>query len=132
MSLEKVVIASQADVNAARFVGRDNRNASASESPRDMETTAMLLKRLDDYLQESLALENREAALVGDVNSALLRLAFQLQLQIQTVLESPSDPAAHFDVLARAIDVMLRVCRQVDRFGHLRMLLTDARRALPQ
>jgi len=99
-------------------------------STQDSETTNVVLRRLDDYLRESLAEPSAQVAALGMVSHMLLRMAVRLHEQIENVLGNVDDPVENFEVLARAVDSVLRVCRQIERFGQLRVLLTDASRAL--
>ena len=104
-----------------------NVHATSQEDP---EIAGLALRRLDDYLRDSLGDPDSQVAVFGIASHMLLRIAVRLHEQIECVLASAADPIEHCEVLTRAIDSLLRVCRQIDRFGRLRMLLTDARRAL--
>ena len=98
--------------------------------PDDPELARQLLEKLNDYLRDSLEHSKPEVALLGATNGLLLQMVFQLHEAIARILTGTDDPFEHLDVIGQGIDAVLRVCRQVDRFEHLRLLLADTRQAI--
>jgi hypothetical protein len=115
-----------------RHAGADSSAASSTDAPREWtELTAHALERVRESVQNSL----REAPpdiVALDTSAALFhKLLYRLDAAVDEALQCTQQPIERIDGLARAIDLMLRIARQIDRFGHLRRLLLDAQRSLP-
>lgn len=95
------------------------------------EITDQALKRVQEFVQASLRKSPPEVAAVDTSNGLFYKALFQLDRAVDEALQRCEDPIDRIDGLARAIDLMLRIARQIDRFGQLRTLLLQARRTLP-
>jgi hypothetical protein len=82
-------------------------------------------------VQNSLDNEPAHAAALDASSGLLLKALFQLESAFDDALRHCTDPLDRIDGVARAIDLMLRLTRQIDRLGQVRNLLRKASRALP-
>jgi len=96
------------------------------------ELTAQALKRVKEFVQESLQNESAYTAALDTTSGLLFKALFQLDAALDDALRDCPDPVDRIDGVARAIDLLLRLTRQVDRLSHVRHLLGEARRALPE
>ncbi len=88
------------------------------------------LKRINDYLNESLSNPVAEEAVLGATNSSLMKIVVRLNEAIEKVLAESSEPFEHLDTLLRATDALYKVTRQIERYSRFKHLLTEARHAL--
>ena len=90
---------------------------------------AVRLARIHDYQREGLAkgdaLEANLAAISGD----LMLMAFRLNQGIELATGATAIPVERMGKLLGAIDMSLKVARQIDRFAQLDHRLTLARQA---
>ena len=85
-------------------------------------------RRVVDYLADSLAKRDPLEANVGSINSGLMLAALELDEFIrQRFQRDPGDPERLRRAMP-AIDALLRVTRQVDRFAQLQLRSAVARR----
>jgi len=85
-------------------------------------------RRVIDYLADSLATRNSLEANVGSINSGLMLTALDLDEFIRQRFQlEPGDPERLRRAMP-AIDALLRVTRQVDRFAQLQLRSAVARR----
>jgi hypothetical protein len=81
-----------------------------------------LQRRLDSiatYLAASLAKRNPLLATVGSVNSGLMSINLFLEESLLQALAAASSSIEQLQKLQPAIDMYLRVTRQIDRFAQL-------------
>ena len=106
----------------------DNGNSSMA----DADLARLTLRRLDDFIHESLANPSSEEAILGVTNARLMHMSLMLSDSIQAVLEDCPTNANHFEVMMQGINSLLRITRQVDRFSRLKLELSQARKTLEQ
>lgn len=82
------------------------------------------LHRIDELQMQSLQQEDPLQANLGAANGALLRFGYRMEQAIEDVLQQSANPLERFERLAPAIDMYLKVMRQVDRFAQLDQRLT--------
>ena len=95
------------------------------------EMTSQALQRVHEFVQQSLHESPPQVAAMDTSTGLFYRALFQLNLAVDEALPESIDPIGRVDGMARAIDLMLRIARQIDRYGQLRTLLMQARRTLP-
>ena len=89
----------------------------------------LALKRLQEYISTSLAEPDAETAMLGVCNGSLMRMLLRLQEAIESVLAERPSGSDHIQVLARGIEMTLRLTWQVNRFTQLRLALKEASEA---
>jgi hypothetical protein len=94
------------------------------------EMTNQALKRVQEFVQTSLREAPPQVAAMDASSALFYKALFQLNRAVDQALQQAHDPIDRIDGLARAIDLMLRIARQIDRFGQLRLLLLEARQTL--
>lgn len=106
--------------------------AMAQETtPRELtaaSTHEARLRRIRDYLNDSLNKNDPLEANVGAINSGLLRMALWLD---ETLENAMSDGTQNVDRLKRllpAIEAQLKISRQVDRFAQIEIRAIEARK----
>jgi hypothetical protein len=98
--------------------------ATADEEQGKMEQA---LQRLREYIDRSLSEPDAEAAMLGVCNGSLIKMLLRLEQAIDNALaESPTGASEHLPILARGIEMTLRLTWQVNRFTHLRLALKEA------
>ena len=105
--------------------------AQARIAEKRDDITATRLLRVQEYIQESLKDPSAERARLGSTSGMLWRLLFELDDAIQATFEADSSSSPNVEVLARTIDITLKLARQISGFSRLYYLLDDARRTLP-
>ena len=95
------------------------------------ELTAQALKRVQEFVHDSLHGESAYVAALDTSSGLLFKALFQLDTAIDEAVRHSTNPLDRIDGVARAIDLMLRLTRQIDRLKQARDLLLEARQALP-
>ena len=83
------------------------------------DTRRLRLKRVRQYLAESLAKPDALQANLGAAVGDLMEIAYRLKEAIDAVLQKEGGSLEQFDRLMPAIDKYLRLTRQADRFARL-------------
>ena len=109
--------------------GRDVERVGCVVS-EEQRTMQQALARLQEYLDNSLAEDDAETAMLGVCNGLLMKMLFRLEESIESLLAECPAGSEHFAVVTRGIEVSLRLASQIHRFGHLRYVLNDAREAM--
>jgi hypothetical protein len=117
------IVGEQAKVNEP--VARDSER---NGTPTGMEPSSadLALKRLREYINTSLAEPDAETAMLGVCNGSLMRMLLHLQDGIECVLAERPTGSEHLQVLARGIEMTLRLTWQINRFTQLRLALKEA------
>ncbi len=129
---EEKTVSKTNNVQAARSNGDAATKAEVTKMTPDWpELMRQALQRAKEFIHESLRGESAYAAVLDTSSGLLLKALFQLDTAIDEALRHSADPLDRIDGVARAIDLMLRLTRQIDRLGQARQLLLEARRTLP-
>lgn len=94
------------------------------------ELARLKLKRLADYIADSLAHPDSEVAMLGATNAILMTALMRLSDQIEKVLQADSSNVSQLDLLMHGIVMMLKLTRQVDRFSQLKLYISESQSAL--
>jgi hypothetical protein len=118
----------QTDVLAAR----DQPGASSVPAAPDADLQASIhearLSRLLDYQARSLSKPDPLEANLGSINSGLMRMAVWLDEAVAQALASGPPHVERLAHVSQAIETLLRVTRQVDRFTQIELRALEARR----
>ena len=129
---EKRTVSKTNNVQSPRSNGDLATKAEVTKMTPDWpELMRQALQRAKEFIHESLRGESAYAAVLDTSSGLLLKALFQLDTAIDEALRHSADPLDRIDGVARAIDLMLRLTRQIDRLGQARQLLLEARRTLP-
>jgi len=95
------------------------------------ETTADMPKgdrvqRIADYLESSLGKPDALQATIGAANSDLMLVGFRLNEAVQAALNSTPAALSEFGKLMPAVESLLKVYKQVDRFTQLEVRFSKA------
>ena len=89
-----------------------------------------VLRRLQQAVQQSLQEESAIVAAIDSSYAILMKALIQLDHALDEALACTSEPIERIDGLAKAIDLMMRITRQMDRFQRLKLLLRQTKAAL--
>ena len=92
-------------------------------------TGNLRIHRIEQLQAEALAEPDALQANLGAFNAGLMRIGFRLEEAIEGASAQITDPLARFERLAPAIDSLLKVMRQVDRFAQLDQRLASAQQS---
>jgi hypothetical protein len=112
-----------------------NRSTQENSSPdptvtgEEQQAAKLALERLQQYIQTALAETDAETAMLGVCNGSLMQMLLHLNEAIASVLAERPSGSEHFQILARGIEITLRLTTQVSRFTQLRLVLKEASQA---
>lgn len=101
--------------------------APAQLDPATPDVSKMRLKKIREYLVESLEQADALQANLGATSSDLMLMGFRLKEAIEEAMGDSSNPLGRFERLMPAIEGYLKVTRQIDRLAQLDRRLTDTR-----
>jgi len=116
----------------------DTHKCTAGHEPKDAkaagETTADMpmgdrLQRITDYLESSLGKPDALQATIGAANSDLMLVGFRLNEAVQAALNSRPAALSEFGKLMPAVESLLKVYKQVERFTQLEVRFGKAEKA---
>lgn len=119
------------DQSAPSNAGQGETMPPVGVAEKYKDITAARLLRVQEFIRETLKDPSSERALLGSTNGMLWRLLFQLDDAIQETLEADDSRTPNVEMLARAIDMTLKITRQISGFSRLHYLLGEARRTMP-
>ena len=115
----------------------DSDGRAQSDTPTDTPTDTaadecpdLEMRRIQDLLAESLALPNAFAANLGAQNSGLRKMAYRMQQAIEKALDQGPAELEEFEDVMPAIETLLKITKQVDRYSQLSMKLEEAQAAM--
>ncbi len=130
--MEKEAVTKTDNVQTARSNGDPAGTSEVNMPPDWSDLMAQALQRVREFIHDSLRGESAYEAALDTSSGLLFKALFQLDTAIDEALRHGTDPLDRIDGMTRAIDLMLRLTRQINRLGQVRQLLLEARRALPE
>ena len=108
--------------------GATTKGAGTNESAG--QTKDNRVKRIADYLESSLRKPDALQATIGAVNSDLMLIGHRLNQAVQHAMDTSPTALNEFGKLMPAVESLLKVYKQVDRFTQLEVRMTKADRTL--
>lgn len=87
------------------------------------------VQRIMDYLESSLRKRDALQATIGAVNSDLMLIGYRLKQVVQTAMDTTPAALDEYGKLMPAVESLLKVFKQIDRFTQLEVRLTKAEQA---
>ncbi len=105
------------------------------ETTKDKQVAAstheLRLRRIREYLHESLCKDDSLESNVGAINSGLLRMAQWIEEVLEDAMSDGSQNLDRLKRLMPAIEAQLKIARQVDRFAQIELRAVEARKPMP-
>jgi hypothetical protein len=134
------------DVDPENILDLDNLSPQVNETkPATAETSRPMppdaasedlarakLKRLADFIDDSLSHPNSEVAMLGLTNASLMRMAMMMSDQIEQFFQDDNFDVSQLDSLMQAMEMMLKLTRQVEGFSKMRLYISESQSALKE
>ena len=94
---------------------------NVSSRPQNLEFQKRRLELAAEYQKTALQTEDAPLANLGSLNGGLMRIAVSLDESIATMLEQGGLAVEQLRTILPAVEMHLRVTRQIDRFAQLEL-----------
>lgn len=95
--------------------------AAGNVRPQNLEFQKRRLELAAEYQRRALQTEDALLANLGSINGGLMRIAVSLDESIATMLERGGLAVEQLRTILPAVEMHLRVTRQIDRFAQLEL-----------
>ena len=118
---------SSREPDMSKIVHRDVIQISAT--PEQVREFILTPERIADYLECSLRKPDAIRATIGAINSDLMLIGYRLNRAVHTAMETTPEALNEYGKLMPAVESLLKVYKQIDRFTQLEVRLTKAEQA---